>query len=128
MSTITLSNQNSEETTSFNYGSCGISRVYLNGLKEGELLVSDDPFYIQNTNGVLAGIDQRFTTFNLVKDEKVMTTIQLNWRSNCVETSSELLSVNNIITSKPWLESIGIPTLLAILSVSFIYLIKRLRK
>jgi hypothetical protein len=128
MSTITLTNQNSEETTSFNYGSCGVSRVYINGLKEGELLVSEDPFYIQNTNGVLAGIDQRFTSFKLVKDEKVINTIQLNWKNNCVETTSELLSINNIISPKPWLDGIGIPTLLVILSVSFIYLIKRLRK
>jgi len=128
MSTLSIKNQNSEETTSFNYGNCGYSQVYLSGLKEGELLISDVPFYIQNTNGVLAGIDQRFTSFKLVRDDVVMDTIQLSWKGNCVENKGELLSINTAISQKTWVEIAGLPSLLVILSVSFIYLIKRLRK
>lgn len=128
MSTITLTNQNAEETTSFNYGSCGYSQVYLSGLKEGELLVSDVPFYIQNTNGILAGIDQRFTSFKLIKGEEVMDTIQLSWKSNCINTANELINVYKVTSPKSWIDMVGIPTILVILGVSFFTLIKRLRK
>lgn len=129
MSTITLSNQNQEETTSFTYGNCGFSRVFLNGLKEGELLVSQNPFLIQNTNGIIAGIDQRFTTFNILKDNQIIDTIQVNWSDGCVsENSLNLLSTNSALIPKPLLEMIGLPTLLVILSLSFAYLVFRTRK
>jgi hypothetical protein len=128
MSTITIRNQNAEETTLFNYGSCGLSQVYISGLKDGELLVSDVPFYIQNSNGILAGIDQRFTTFKLIKNEEVLNTIQLNWKGDCIENSNDLLNINVGISQRSWFDIVGIPTLLVVLSISFIYLVKRLRK
>jgi hypothetical protein len=128
MSTITIRNQNAEETTLINYGSCGLSQVYISGLKDGELLVSDVPFYIQNSNGILAGIDQRFTTFKLIKNEEVLNTIQLNWKGDCIENSNDLLNINVGISQRSWFDIVGIPTLLVVLSISFIYLVKRLRK
>jgi hypothetical protein len=128
MKTITITNQDHVETTSFQYGSCGNSQVYLNGLKEGEVLVSEYPFYIQNSNGVLAGVDQRFTTFKLVKNTEVISTVQLSWSNNCVNKTSELLSYEIGISPQSLIQTYGIPTLLAILSISFIYLIKRIRK
>ena len=129
MSTITLSNQNQEETTSFTYGNCGFSRVFLSGLKEGELLVSQNPFLIQNSNGIIAGIDQRFTSFNLLKDNQIIDTIQVNWSDGCAsENNLNLLSTNSVLIPKPLVEMLGLPTLLVILSLSFAYLVFRTRK
>jgi hypothetical protein len=128
MKTITITNQDHVETTSFQYGSCGNSQVYLNGLKEGESLVSEYPFYIQNSNGILAGIDQRFTSFKLMKNSEVLSTVQLSWSNNCGNESTELLSYKLGISPQSLIQMYGIPTLLVILSVSFIYIIKRIRK
>ena len=69
MSTITITNQDYVETQEFTYGNCGFSRVYLSGLQEGEVVYSEDPFLIQNTNGVIVGLDQRFTVLKHAKNK-----------------------------------------------------------
>ncbi len=127
MSTITITNQDYVETTEFTYGNCGYSRVYLSGLKEGESVISEDPFLIQNVNGVIAGIDERFTSLKLVKNQEVIQTIRLNWTNSCQETANTVLSIVSN-RQRSYIEALGIPTLLVIVSVSFALLIHRIRK
>jgi len=127
MSTITITNQDYVETTSFTYGNCGFSRVYLSGLKEGESVISEEPFLIQNVNGIIAGIDQRFSTLKHVKDQEIIETVHLNWTNSCKETSNTALAV---LPYRPrsFIDVLGIPTLLVIVSLGFALLINRLRK
>lgn len=127
MSTITITNQDYVETTSFTYGNCGFSRVYLSGLKEGESVVSEDPFLIQNVNGIIAGIDQRFSTLKHVKNQEVIETVHLNWTNSCQETTNTALSVLPYRQSG-FIDALGIPTMLVIISLGFALLINRLRK
>lgn len=127
MSTITITNQDYVETTEFTYGNCGYSRVYLSGLKEGESIISEDPFLIQNVNGVIAGIDERFTSLKLVKNQEVIQTIRLNWTNSCQETVNTVLSIVSN-RQRSYIEALGIPTLLVIVSLSFALLIHRIRR
>ena len=127
MSTITITNQDYVETTEFSYGNCGFSRVYLSGLKEGESVISEDPFLIQNVNGIIAGLDQRFSTLKHVRNQEVIETVHLNWTNSCQETANTALSV---LPYRPrsFIDALGIPTLLVIVSFGFALLINRLRK
>ena len=127
MSTITITNQDYVETTTFTYGNCGYSRLYLSGLKEGESVVSEDPFLIQNVNGVIAGIDERFETLKLVKNQEVVETIQLSWTNSCQEQSKNMLAVTEF-KPRNYIDMIGIPTLLVIVSMGFALLIYKIRK
>lgn len=127
MNNITITNQDFIETTEFTYGDCGTSRVYLSGLKEGESVVSEDPFLIQNVNGVIAGIDQRFGTLNLVKNDQVVESIQLSWTNSCKENTQSIISATSF-SGKNIIDLLGIPTLLVIFSFGFALLIFRIRK
>lgn len=77
---------NSENTiinTGFEYP-CLSEDIYILGLKEGEVLVSYNPQFMQNTNGLIIGIDSRFTHFYIVKNNKSMVkSLRLNWINDC---------------------------------------------
>lgn len=65
---------------------CENDELILKGLKEGELFISYNPNYIQNSNGVLVGIDSRFTKFYILNSKKeVIDTLELTWRNDCEE-------------------------------------------
>ncbi len=65
---------------------CENDELVLKGLKEGELFISYNPNYIQNSNGVLVGIDSRFTKFYILNSKKeVIDTLELTWRNDCEE-------------------------------------------
>jgi len=63
---------------------CENDELVLKGLKEGELLISYNPSYIQNSNGTLVGIDSRFTKFYILNNKKkVINTLELTWKNDC---------------------------------------------
>ncbi len=128
MSTITITNQDYVETQEFTYGNCGFSRVYLSGLQEGEVVYSEDPFLIQNTNGVIVGLDQRFTVLKHAKNNIVLDSVELKWKDSCVvKTSTSLLSVAPP-KPKTMIDVFGIQTILMIVSLGFAYFIYRIKK
>jgi hypothetical protein len=128
MSTITITNQDYVETQEFTYGNCGFSRVYLNGLQEGEVVYSEDPFMIQNTNGVIAGLDQRFTELKVIKNNTILDSIELKWNDSCVaKTGMSLLSVSPP-KPKTMIDVFGIQTILMIVSLGFAFFIYKIRK
>ena len=79
-----LHNGNFQPTTVFSFYPCGNDSIYLEGLKEGELILSETPYFYQNANGFLA-IDDRFTSFIITKNEKSIQTINLEWKNSCME-------------------------------------------
>jgi len=128
MSTITITNQDFVETHEFTYGNCGFSRVYLSGLQEGEVIYSKEPFLIQNTNGVIAGLDERFTLLNHVKNGDVLDSVELNWKDSCaIQTSTSLLTVAPP-KAKTIVDIFGIQTILVIVSFGFAFFIYKIRK
>ena len=92
--------QNIEIEFSYDYP-CNTDELSISGLKEGELLVSYNPSYIQNSNGLLVGIDSRFTDFYVLNEEKlIIQNRKLNWITNCnisVQETSELHHNNSIL-------------------------------
>jgi len=77
---------NSENTivdTGFEYP-CKSEDIYILGLKEGEVLISYNPQFMQNTNGQIIGIDSRFTHFYIMKSNKsIVKSLELNWINDC---------------------------------------------
>ena len=62
---------------------CKEDKLILKGLKKGELLISYNPSYIQNSNGEVS-IDSRFTKFYILNEEKsIINTLELKWINNC---------------------------------------------
>jgi len=76
---------------------CEDHELILKGLKEGELLISYNPSYIQNSNGILVGIDSRFTKFYILNNSKeVINTLELTWENNCeVITTNEQIKISH---------------------------------
>lgn len=129
MNTITLNIQNYETLPELLYGDCGFSQVYLQGLKEGELIVSDQPFLIQNSNGLLVGIDQRFTQLKHVKNNTTIDTVQLHWKESCnSQTESNLLDTRTSNQPKSLIQPFGIPVILMIVGCIFTIFIYRVRR
>lgn len=67
---------------------CLNETIFIDGLKEGEKLVSLDPFILFNSNGPAIGIDSRFTQFQLLNSKgEVLAYRHLNWTCDVRETS-----------------------------------------
>ncbi len=63
---------------------CEFIDVYIKGLKEGEILVSYNPSLLQNSNGLVIGIDSRFKKFYVLNKEKsIIKQLDLDWVSDC---------------------------------------------
>lgn len=66
---------------------CEYDELEIKGLKEGEILISYSPNYIQNSNGIVVGIDSRFTNFYVLNTKKeVINTLELTWINDCDST------------------------------------------
>lgn len=126
MSTITLTNQQHQQTTAFQYGNCGTSQVYLSGLQEGESILFETPFLIQNTNGIIAGIDQRFTFLKHIKDKTVIDTMELSWSDSCQTKTGSIFIDTKAIKSPP--ASFGIEWVLVAVSLFFAVLVVKIRQ
>lgn len=125
MNTPYFSRVDQSPTNLFLSGSCGSDRIYLNGLESNSILVSHSPVYIQNTNGILVGIDERFTRFEVIREGEVLTTLTLNWKSDCLnKVTSEFgptLLANGI-------SELPIPIILMIVSVMYLAILRRIRR
>lgn len=98
---------------------CENDELVLKGLKEGELLISYNPSYIQNTNGTLVGIDSRFTKFYVLnRNKEVINTLEISWKNDC-----ETIIINEQIEIKQ-----DYNLLILIISIITIMIIKILRR
>jgi len=92
-SMVNIYNQLNEITNIAYEYPCENDELILKGLKEGELLISYNPRYIQNSNGTLVGIDSRFTKFYILNSKKeVINTLELTWKNDC-----ETITINDQI-------------------------------
>lgn len=89
---------------------CTINEPFISGLKEGQVLVHLDPAYMQKDNGLLVGIDDRFSSFYVInQDHVVVKRLNIDWR-DCISPSSA--SIQTVIKSNDvnvpvfWLYSI----------------------
>lgn len=63
---------------------CIYEDIYISGLNDNNLLISYNPSFMQNTNGLIIGIDSRFTDFYVIdQNQKVIEKLELKWINNC---------------------------------------------
>jgi len=89
-----LHNGNLNPTIIFSFYPCNRDSVFLEGLKEGESIQSEDPYFFQNANGYLA-IDDRFTSFKIMRSGKLIQSINLSWDKICTvqtETAPKIVA------------------------------------
>jgi len=118
-SMVNIYNQLNEITNIAYEYPCENDELILKGLKEGELLISYNPRYIQNSNGTLVGIDSRFTKFYILNSKKeVINTLELTWKNDC-----ETITINDQIEI-----SHNYNLFILIISIITIMIIKILRR
>jgi len=84
-----LHNGNLIPTTVFSFYPCDRDSVYLEGLREGESIQSEDPYFFQNANGYLA-IDDRFKSLQITRSNAVIQSINLRWNKTCTNEQTEM--------------------------------------
>lgn len=97
---------------------CIYDDIYILNLKEGELLISYSPSFMQNTNGLLVGIDSRFNEFYVINRDKIIVkTLNLQWSNDCNATSQaiEVHTTNNY-----YILYLGALVLISVLFIKYI--------
>ncbi len=122
MNTPYLSREDLIPASTFLGGDCGFDRVYLNGLAPGSLLISNAPYMIVNSNGLLAGVDERFTRFEVVNQGITEKIVTLNWKTDCENQTSALTPMTSGISELP------VPIILMIVSVVYLAILRRIRR
>ena len=122
MNTPFLSREDHHPVSTFLGGDCGFDRVYLNDLTPGDLFISHSPYLIINSNGLIVGLDERFTRFDVVRDGLILQTISIDWKTDCSVTPQELTPLANGISKLP------VPIILMIVSVVYLAILRRIRR
>lgn len=82
--------------------SCINEPLFIEGLQEGEKLVSLEPFILFSNNGLAVGLDNHFTQFQHINSQgEILAYLHLNWH-NCETIES---SVNNNEATNPTVNS-----------------------
>lgn len=75
---------------------CVYEDIYISGLNENNLLISYSPSFMQNSDGMVIGIDSRFTNFYVIDQEQnVLEKLELKWINNCELNSTIETQKNN---------------------------------
>jgi hypothetical protein len=113
--------RHTQVNTAYEYP-CLNEDIYIFGLKKGEILVSYNPSFMQNTNGLIIGIDSRFTRFYIINQtESIVKSLNLNWITDCTEKI-------DIPLINPKVDYITISTLCFLGLSLIIFFIKRRKK
>jgi hypothetical protein len=111
-----------QPTTLFLSGSCGFDRVYINQLQSGDRLVSYSPYYVHTGNGLLAGIDERFTRFDVVRSGLPIHTLTISWKTEC---ETQMKPAPQIYTNG--LPNLPVPIILMVVSLMYLAILRRIR-
>lgn len=81
---VILMNEENEETTEFEFNECKKEIVRVQGLGDGDYLMSEDPYYFQDENGYLIGLDNSFNELIIMNEQdEVIQTIKIDWITQC---------------------------------------------
>ncbi|HCT63155.1 MAG TPA: hypothetical protein DIC19_03545 [Erysipelotrichaceae bacterium] len=68
---------------------CVFNEPYISGLEVGQVLVHLDPAFMQKDNGLMVGVDHRFTSFYVInQDHLIIDKLNITW-NNCLITKSD---------------------------------------
>ena len=112
-----------QPATTFASGTCGFDRVYINQLQPGDRLVSLSSTYVHAGNGLLVGVDERFTRFDVIRNGETLHTLAISWQTDCTN-DSQLVPV----AYANGLPNLPIPVLLMIVSLVYLAVLRRIRR
>jgi len=76
--------------TTFEFYPCQLDKIYISGLSNGDFILSERPYYFQNQDGRVVGIDTRFTEFKVFDSKQTLiNTLSINWKVDCVQEVSK---------------------------------------
>ncbi len=83
---VVLKNGENEETTIFEFSDCKKDEVIIEGLQSGFFILSEDPYYYQDENGLMIGVDNSFTEFKIYNDANdIVDMLSITWVNQCNE-------------------------------------------
>lgn len=75
------------------YQFCAFNEPYLFGLEVGQVLVHLDPAFMQKDNGLMVGVDQRFTNFYVINQEhQIVNKLNINW-NDCLVSKVDSVQI-----------------------------------
>lgn len=123
---VILTNENKEEKYEFEYNECVREKVVVQGLEEGFYILSENPYYYQDEDGYMIGLDNTFSEFKVINYEnEIVQIININWKEQCFDLI-ECVEFQSIPVQRT--QNISSYTELIILFISFAILILVLRK
>ena len=126
---IILKNEENEETTVFEFSDCKKDKVFVDGLQEGFFIISEAPYYFQNENGLMVGIDNSFTEFKVYNENnEIVEILEITWIDKCsdmIECSQITYSTDNLIDNSKSQFADGIPFLFLIIIFIVLMIIQR---
>ena len=76
--------------TTFEFYPCRSDKIYISGLRNGDYIQSEKPYYFQNQNGRVVGIDTRFNEFKVFDtNQTLINKLFINWKVDCVQEVSK---------------------------------------
>lgn len=105
---------------------CEMPEVFVQDLKEGEQLISYDPFIIFNQNGLAVGFNESFTQFyHLDVLGRTRSILNINWTVECKTKTLIQIKDDQIIKEMPFTLSLTLSFLFMIGLGGFYYVFKR---
>lgn len=119
-------NEQSELITNFLIFPCETEKIFVNGLKQGEKLISYEPFIIFNDNSAAIGLNESFHQFYHIDAEgNTLNTINITFSDQCdLEDTfivEEALESSELIEYQPKFIFLG----LGLVLVVFIFILKK---
>lgn len=94
---------NFKATTTFEFYPCQLEKIYISGLSNGDFILSEYPYYFQNQDGRVVGIDTRFTEFKVFDtNQTLINTLFINWKVDCIqEVTKEKIVIPTLNNHQP---------------------------
>ncbi len=105
---------------------CKTQEVFVMGLKDGQKLISYEPFIIFNENALAVGLDNSFHQFYLLDHKgNTLNTITLKWNDQCLDLKNQLIEENNSFYNSFSYEIKDLIIPSSLLFILFIFIVKK---
>ncbi len=95
---VILLNEENEETNEFEFSECSKEKVIVQGLEDDCYIISEVPYYYQDEDGYMIGLNDSFTELKVMNSEnEIIQIIHLNWINRCTnENESQIIEETEI--------------------------------
>lgn len=100
---MSFTDSNHQEYVQLPSAPCRTEDIYVSGLMEGEKLISEQPFLILDTNGIVVGLNEQFKQFyHLDAAGKILDILPIQWSSCEKQRSDGLKTMIDVPLHSPW--------------------------